>query len=244
MVKLAKGTAGGVVTGVDWTTTTTGALRFIPIFTGWGVWHTGGAYGPERALVNPDTGLALPNAPADEANLLKARISEWLPPAGTYSMVAVDVFNLSGSPAGVSAPKNVKIDDPATTTRETEQWRSLQTLLMPMNRWTDNWARSPSGARSDIFVAEYGSVPDPTRPTRKPTWIADACRYLSSPAAAQTLAASYFDVNEVRLTNWSWTKVGTSWTAGLATTTDSASVTKLAGMGASTRFGGTAACPA
>ena len=90
------------------------------------------------------------------------------------------------------------------------------------------------------MLAEYGSVPDPTRPDRRPQWIADACRFFSEPANARFHAASYFDVNQMRLSTWRWTRQSTgTWTAAATPTgTDTRSVAALAAMGGSARFSG------
>lgn len=92
-----------------------------------------GAFGGEDlTAVNPSTGASLPGLSGDDATLRSAR-----------------------------RPVGVRVDDPATTKKEPDQWRELQVLLRPIERWTDNWAKNSAGGQRQLYLAEYGSVPDP-----------------------------------------------------------------------------------
>src|SRR4051812_21887229 len=144
VVKVAQGVVG--TPKPDLTRRTgTGPLVFVPIYTAWGFWHTAGTpTSPSRALVTPSTGQPLPGGSADDLSLRSARVTAWVPSAEDYDDLAVDVFNFSGSSAA-SVPTNVRVDDPSTTTRETDQWWSLEVLMRPVRLWTDNWGALPNG---------------------------------------------------------------------------------------------------
>lgn len=235
---LAEGTVGTAMP--DLTYRNGGVLVLTPIFTTWGFWHTTTG----RALIRPATGQPIPGGSPDDLTLWSSRVSQWVPAAEDYDVLGTDVFNYSGATAGSGKPTNVKVDDPATATKEPDQWRSLQVLVQPVLRWATNFAALPGGATRPLILAEYGSVPDPVRPTRRAAWLTDACRFLSAPDQARIIGALYFDVNQMRLTTWQWSKVGPGrWTAvGTPAGTDDAAVTALRGTGGSPRFGGTTAC--
>jgi hypothetical protein len=239
---VAEGTS---VAKPDLTRRNGGRLVLTPIFTGWGFWHTASGPGTQnRAIANAVTGQPLNSADPNDKNLWNARVTPWVPAADDYDILASDVFNLAGSAAGISAPKNVRVDDPATTAKETDHWRSLEVLSRPFMLWATNWAGTATGPRP-LMLAEYGSVPDPTRPTRRAAWLGDSCRFLTAPANSRVQGALYFDQNEVRLTNWRWQKAADSrWSAvGNPSGTDTGTVSALAAIGGSTRFGGTSSCP-
>jgi len=244
MYQLASGAVGG---GTDLLNAPTGRIRLVPVMTGWGFWHTPGIPGgaAEKALINPDTGAPLPWTTGDDRTLRSARVTEWQPNAGEYNHLGVDVFNLSGSPAGAAFPTSVKVDDPATPAKENSQWRELSILLSPVMRWADQFAQTPTGGRRTLYLAEYGSVGDPTRPQRRSQWLGTACSYLSSPAASHILGANYFDTNEVQLSLWNWTKTGAgAWNARQPSLgPDSTTLATMNAMARSTRFGGTQPCP-
>jgi hypothetical protein len=221
-----------------------GPLVLVSVHTNWGFWHTANAPGtPARALVNPTTGQPVPGQSPDDQNLRNARVTLWAPAAADYDVLATDVYNYSAS-LGPN-PREVAVDDPATAVRESDQWLSLSVLLQPFMRWATNWAARPGGSVRPLMLAEYGSVPDPTRPARRPAWLGDACRFLSAPAQARFHGALYFDVAQWSLRTWQWQKLANGrWSAvGSATGTDTRSVAAMAGIGRSTRFGGSSPCP-
>jgi hypothetical protein len=221
--------------GEDLTRRSAGRLVLVPIYTTWGFWHTE----TNRVLIRPVTGE--PNGTTDaDKTLESARVTPWVPASEDYDVLAADTFNYSGTPAGGGVPVRVQVDDPATATKEADKWRSLRVLVRPVVIWADHHATMPNGSVRPLMLAEYGSVPDPTRPDRRPQWIADACRFLSDPVNARFHAASYFDVNQMRLTTWNWTKLSSgAWSAASTPTgTDTRSVAALAEMGASARFSG------
>ena len=225
---VAEGTVGG---GPDLTRAGGGKLVLVPIYTTWGFWHTPS----NRVLIQQTTGE--PNTA--DTTLATARATPWVPAAADYDVLAADTFNYSGSPAGGGIPTRVKVDDPATAVKESDQWRSLRVAVRPFVVWADHHADLPNGNVRPLMLAEYGSVPDPTRPDRRPQWIADACRFFTDPENARFHAASYFDVNQMRLSTWQWTKQSTgAWSASTPTGTDTRSVAALASMGASARFSG------
>jgi len=233
--------AQGAFGGTDLTATPTGRIKLVPIFTGWGFSHTADG---DRPLVNTATGATLPGLTGDDATLKSARVTEWLPALRDDEWVGADVFNLSGSTAGMARPVGIKVDDPATAKKETDQWRELEVLLRPIERWTDAWAATSGGGQRQLYLAEYGSVPDPTRSARRAEWLTRACTYLSSPPARRFVAASYFDVNVVQLGRWNWTRTTDGrWSAtGSSSGVDTTSVAALGAAGRSARFGGAGPC--
>ena len=87
-------------------------------------------------------------------------------------------------------------------------------------------------------------LPDPVRPGRRAAWLGEGCRYLSATAQRPIYAASYFDINQMRLDTWTWRKVAAGrWSAVSVVGPDTAAIGAVRTMGASTRFGGTGACP-
>jgi hypothetical protein len=219
-----------------------GKLVLVVVHTGWGYWHTPGS--PSRALVNPSTGQPVPGQSADDQSLRTARVTLWTPAAVDYDVLATDVYNFSGAPLGPN-PREVAVDDPATTVRETDQWYSLEVLVRPFARWATNFGALPGGSVRPLMIAEYGSVADPTRPDRRAAWLGAACRFLSAPAQARFQGAMYFDTDMWRLNTWTWRKQASGrWSAvGTPTGVDTRSVAAMAGIGRATRFGGTSACP-
>jgi len=221
-----------------------GHLVLVAIYTDWGFWHTANNPGTKpRALVDVSTGQPLPGGSADDQSLHSARVTAWQPAAQDYDIAAIDVYNFSGS-AGPN-PNRVAVDDPATPVKESDQWLSLPVLLQPFMRWATNWAARPDGSKRPLMLAEYGSVPDPTRPGRRAAWFGDACRFLSAPAQARFHGAVYFDVAQWGLTTWRWQKTDGRWSAvGGPTGPDTRSIAAMGQLGRSTRFGGTNPCPA
>ena len=236
--------AGGAIGGPSLNAAdgTGGRLIWVPVFTGWAFNYTAGYDAPERPLVDFRTGLPPPGAPPNEATLEIARATPWLPPTGSWDQVGIDEFNFSGAVAGKVVPTRIKVDDPLTTEVETDQWRSLQVLMQPVLLWSTHHAPRPDGSPGTVFLAEVGSVPDPTRPQRRPDWIQDACGYLES--QPRIVGSLYFDTNTVRLSTWSWTKhADGSWHAAPnPTDTDHASVAAWGELMASPRAGGTTSC--
>jgi hypothetical protein len=223
-----------------------GKLRFVVIFTTWGFWHTAGGGGQtSRSLVNLATGLPPGNASGDDATLASARITPWAPAAGKYDYLAQDVFNYSGAVAGSTGPNGVRVDDPATTVKESDQWRSLPNLMAAVKLWTTNFTTEIGSARPKrVFVTEFGSVPDPLRPNRKAQWLAEACRWFTDPANAMFEAALYFDVNQMRLVSWRWTKRNGAWFSTTPAGDDQLSISTLGAMSRSARFlPGGGSCP-
>jgi hypothetical protein len=181
---LAQGTVGPQ--GPDLLRVHGGKLVFVPIFTTWGFWHTASTpTTTARVLINQKTGQPIPTQPPDDQSLLNARVTPWVPAADDYDILATDVFNYSGSQSGGGKPTAVKVDDPTTTKKEADQWRSLQVLAQPLMRWATNFGALSDGSTRPLMLAEYGSVPDPVRPTRRAAWIAEACRFLSGPEQAR-----------------------------------------------------------
>lgn len=219
-----------------------GQLLWVPVFTGWSFAYTAGVSAPERALVEFGTGLPPPGAPPEEATLTAARATPWLPAADTWDHVGIDEFNFSGAVAGVVTPTRVKVDDPATPAVEKDQWRSLEVLMRPVLLWSEHNAPRPDDALATVFLAEVGSVPDPTRPERRPDWLTDACRYLQD--ADRIVGALYFDANTVRLSSWQWTKrADKAWYATPPPTgPDQLSVSRWGDLLGSPRAGGDRAC--
>jgi hypothetical protein len=223
-----------------------GKLRFVVIFTTWGFWHTaGGAGQTSRSLVNLGTGLPPAGATGADATLASARITPWAPAADKYDYLATDVFNYSGAAAGSTGPNGVRVDDPATTAKESDLWRSLPNLLASVKLWTTNHTSDIGAARPKrVFVTELGSVPDPHRPQRKAQWIGEACRWFSDPANSMFEAALYFDVNQMRLKTWTWTKRNGAWFSSTPKADDTPSINALGAMSRSARFSpGGGACP-
>jgi hypothetical protein len=221
-----------------------GPLVLVSVHTNWGFWHTANPPGTTaRALVDPSTGQPVPGQSANDQNLRNARATLWVPAVLDYDVLATDVYNYSGSLG--PDPREVAVDDPATAVRERDLWLPLSILLQPFTRWATNWGARPDGSVRPLMLAEYGSVPDPTRPARRPAWLADACDFLSARAQARFHGAMYFDVAQWSLNAWRWTKLTNGrWSVtGGPTGPDGASVAAMAGMGRSTRFGGAGACP-
>ena len=217
----------------DLTQRASGKLVLVPIYTTWGFWHTES----NRVLIKQTTGE--PNT--TDTTLASGRVTPWVPAAEDYDILAVDTFNYSGSPAGGGIPTRMKVDDPATTVKEADQWRSLRVAVRPVVVWANHHAAKPGGGVRPLMLAEYGSVPDPTRPDRRAQWITDACNFLSEPVNSRFVAASYFDVNQMRLNTWNWSKQSTgTWSASTVSGTDTRSVAALASMGASDRFSASA----
>ena len=223
-----------------------GHLRWVPVFTTWGTWHTTAtSTEPERALINPWTGQPKLGATGDDLTLRSSRATAWLPDPARYDWVGADVFNYSGSVAGSSSPNGVRVDDPGTPDQEEDRWRELSVLVQPVMRWATYNAALPGGGERPIVLAEYGSVPDPTRPGRRATWLANACGFLTSTASSRFLIADYFDTNQMRLATWNWIRQPDgSWKTTSLTGSDTSSVQALATAGRAARFGGTGACPA
>ncbi len=222
-----------------------GKLVLVVVHTNWGYWHTANAPGTaSRALVVPSTGQPISTQSADDQSLLNARVTAWTPAAVDYDILATDVYNFSGAPLGAN-PRDVAVDDPATTVRETDQWYQLEVLVRPFVRWATNFGALPGGSVRPLMIAEYGSVADPTRPDRRAAWLGAACRFLSAPAQARFQAAMYFDTDMWRLNTWQWQKQASGrWSAvGTPTGVDTLSVAAMAGIGQATRFGGSSACP-
>jgi hypothetical protein len=219
-----------------------GRLVIVVVHTNWGYWHTAGS--PSRALVVPSTGQPVAGQSPDDQSLLNARVTPWTPAAIDYDVLGTDVYNFAGAPLARD-PRNVAVDDPATAVRETDQWYSLEVLVRPFVRWATNHGALPDGSVRPLMIAEYGSVADPTRPDRRAAWLGAACRFLSAPAQARFHAALYFDTDMWRLNTWQWRKDANGrWSAVAGVTgTDTRSVAAMAGIGRSTRFGGTNACP-
>ncbi len=222
-----------------------GHLRWVPIFTTWGFWHTAGDDGsPVRALVNQSTGQPPADATGDDLTLASGRATRWLPPAAGYDLLGTDVFNYSGSTAGGGGPRHLQVDDATTSAKEPDRWRSLEILTRPVVRWATYNAQTPTGGVRPLVLAEYGSLPDPTRPYRRAAWLGAGCRFLSSVANTRFVVANYFDVNQMRLVGWNWTKAADgSWSATAPTGDDGPSIRALAAVGSAPRFGGTGACP-
>lgn len=219
-----------------------GELVWVPVFTDWSLGYTAGIDAPERSLLVFKTGLPPPGAPPEEARLENARATPWMPPMGTWDHVGDDVFNFSGAVAGGGVPTRVKVDDPSTPNHETDQWRSLAVLTNPVLLWSQYNAPRPDGKLATVMLAEVGSVPDPTQPDRRPGWIRDGCVTLQH--RDRIVAASYFDANTVRLSNWKWTKQADgSWDASSPPTgVDSTSIGRWGELMTSERAGGPGTC--
>jgi hypothetical protein len=74
-------------------------------------------------------------------------------------------------------------------------WRSLATLLDPFMQFV---AGHPG---PDLVVAEWGSVEDPSNPTRKAQWIADAQAMFKQPAYSRFIAISYWNTTSHNYAN-------------------------------------------
>jgi hypothetical protein len=111
--------------------------------------------------------------------------------------------------------------------------------------WTTNFTTDIGAARPKrVFVTEFGSVPDPLRPNRKAQWLAEACRWFTHPDNAMFEAAMYFDVNQMRLVNWRWTKRSGAYYSTTPVGDDQLSIATLGTMSRSARFlPGGGACP-
>jgi hypothetical protein len=221
---------------------TGGHLVWVPVFTDYAFVTTEGYSGEARSLVEFKTGLPPPNSPPDQKTLKIARATPWMPPPGTWDHVGIDVFNFSGAVAGSERPTRIKVDDPATQKKETDQWRSVDVLTRPVLLWSTYNAPRPDGADPTVILAELGSVPDPTRPDRRPDWIAEGCSFLQS--AHRIVGALYFHTKTVRLSNWNWTKRSDgAWDAvGSPLGTDTASMKAWGAVMASPRAGGSVPC--
>jgi hypothetical protein len=147
--------------------------------------------------------------------------------------------------AGSTGPNGVRVDDPATAAKETDLWRSLPNLMAAVKLWATNFTNEMGTARPKrVFVTEFGSVPDPLRPNRKAQWIAEACRWFTDPSNDMFEAALYFDVNQMRLVNWRWTKRNGAWYSTTPNGDDQTSISALSAMSRSSRFlPGGGGCP-
>ncbi len=199
--------AGGRVVGgasLNAMDRTGGKIRWVPVMTDWAFTHTSGATSPERELVNFRTGLPPANATGADATLTSSRATPWMPPVGTYDYAGIDVFNFSGAIAGITVPTRIKVDDPATAVLEEDRWRSLDVITRAVLLWARHNAPMPDGQAAPIYIAELGSVPDPTRPGRRAAWLDEGCRFVAQEPRIR--AVLYFDANTMRLNTWNWKK--------------------------------------
>ncbi len=212
---------------------TGGKIRWVPVMTDWAFTHTAGVTSRERELVNFRTGLPPASATGADATLGSSRATPWMPPVGTYDYAGIDVFNFSGAVAGSGVPTRIKVDDPATTVVEEDRWRSVDVITRAVLLWSQHHAPMPDGRAAPVYIAELGSVPDPTRPSRRAEWLQEGCRYVQQQPRIRGVL--YFDANTMRLHTWNWKKrADGAWDATAPTT----GVDTLSAKGFGTWFNG------
>ncbi len=115
----------------------------------------------------------------------RRHIDRWYPGDGWVEAVGIDAYNWYDCRAAG------------------EEWRAPLTILEPFRLW------SLDHPDEDLMLAEFGTVEDPTQPSRKANWLLAARGLMATPNYSRFTVAAYFDVIDGNHPNCNW-RINTS----------------------------------